>query len=141
MSARDRETIEALARVAAALDGAVLGLGTAALAVASLAKYLAASGALRRIAEAPAVAIPDIRDSLLPGLGDGQSRLAVVRGIVRSPVGGSFLIPPGSREHAVITRHTQTVSSRFLSCTVSVTLPLRKIIEHQRHHLSNYLDS
>ncbi|CAM0871567.1 unnamed protein product [Alopecurus aequalis] len=108
MSARDRETIEALARVAAALDGAVLGLGTAALAVASLAKYLAASGALRRIAEAPAVAIPDIRDSLLPGLGDGQSRLAVVRGIVRSPVGGSFLIPPGSREHAVITRHTQT---------------------------------
>ncbi|KAK1558070.1 hypothetical protein QYE76_000087 [Lolium multiflorum] len=108
MSARDRETIEALARVAAALDGAVLGLGTAALAVASLAKYLAASGALRRIAEAPAVAIPDIRYSLLSGLGDGESRLAVVRGLVRSPPGGTFLIPSGSREHCVVTRHTQT---------------------------------
>jgi E3 ubiquitin-protein ligase MUL1 len=117
MSARDRETIEALARVAAALDGAVLGLGTAALAVASLAKYLAASGALRRIAEAPAVAIPDVRYSLLAGLGEGESRLAVLRGFVRSPPGGTFLIPPGSREHCVVTRHTQTVSSRFLlSC-------------------------
>ena len=116
MSARDRETVEALARVAAALDGAVLGLGTAALAVASLAKYLAASGALRRIAEAPAVAIPDLRCSLLAGLGDGESRLAVVRGLVRSPPGGTLLIPPGSREHCVVTRHTQTVSSRFLPC-------------------------
>ncbi|KAF7041057.1 hypothetical protein CFC21_050893 [Triticum aestivum] len=108
MSARDRETIEALARVAAALDGAVLGLGTAALAAASLAKYLAASGALRLIAEAPALAIPDLRYSLLAGLGDGESRLAVVRGLVRSPPGGTFLIPPGSREHCVVTRHTQT---------------------------------
>ncbi|KAM0867313.1 hypothetical protein ACQ4PT_042073 [Festuca glaucescens] len=108
MSARDRETVEALARVAAALDGAVLGLGTAALAVASLAKYLAASGALWRIAEAPAVAIPDISYSLLAGLGEGESRLAVVRGLVGSPPGGTFLIPPGSREHCVVTRHTQT---------------------------------
>ena len=89
---------------------------------ASLAKYLAASGALRRIAEAPAVAIPDIRYSLLAGLEEGESRLAVVRGLVRSPPGGTFLIPPGSREHCVITRHTQTVSSRFPSSCIPPSL-------------------
>ncbi|VAH87077.1 unnamed protein product [Triticum turgidum subsp. durum] len=93
MSARDRETIKALARVVAALDGAVLGLGTAALAAVSLAKYLVASGALCLIAEAPALAIPDLRYSLLAGLGNGESRLAVVRGLVCSPPGGTFLIP------------------------------------------------
>lgn len=111
MSARDRETAVALARAAAALDGAVLGLGTAALAVASWVKYLAASGALRRIAAAPAVSIPDLR-SLLTGDND-ESRLAAVRGLVRAAPRGKLLVPQGSGEHCVVAKHTQTVSRTF----------------------------
>uniref|UniRef100_A0A0D3FEI9 RING-type E3 ubiquitin transferase n=2 Tax=Oryza TaxID=4527 RepID=A0A0D3FEI9_9ORYZ len=111
MSARDRETAVALARLAAALDGAVLGLGTAALAVASWVKYLAASGQLRRIASAPAAAIPDLRSLLAEyggGGGDGdQPILAAVRGHVRAAPRGKYLVPPGSGEHCVVAKHTQ----------------------------------
>ncbi|KAF0891354.1 hypothetical protein E2562_009510 [Oryza meyeriana var. granulata] len=107
MSARDRETAVALARLAAALDGAVLGLGTAALAVASWMKYLAASGQLRRIVAAPAVAIPDLR-SFLAEYGDGDEPVLVaVRGHVRAIPRGKLLVPPGSGEHCVIAKHTQ----------------------------------
>ena len=74
MSARDRETAEALVRLAASLDGAVLGLGTAAVAVASWVKYLTVSGQLRLVASAAASSIADLR-SLLPGSG-GEPRLA-----------------------------------------------------------------
>ncbi|XP_006649492.1 E3 ubiquitin-protein ligase SPL2 [Oryza brachyantha] len=107
MSARDRETAMALARVAAALDGAVLGLGTATIAVASWVKYLAVSGQLRRIVAAPAVAISDIR-SFLVEYGEGDEPvLAAVRGHVRAAPQGKLLVPPGSGEHCVIAKHTQ----------------------------------
>lgn len=120
MSARDRETAVALARLAAALDGAVLGLGTAALAVASWVKYLAASGQLRRIASAPAAAIPDLRSLLAEygggGGGDGdQPILAAVRGHVRAAPRGKYLVPPGSGEHCVVAKHTQLVSRSLRS--------------------------
>ncbi|PUZ42577.1 hypothetical protein GQ55_9G593600 [Panicum hallii var. hallii] len=105
MSARDRETAEALVRLAASLDGAVLGLGTAAVAVASWVKYLAVSGQLRLVASAAASSIADLR-SLLPGSG-GEPRLAAVRGYVRPKPGGMILRPPFSGEHGVITKHTQ----------------------------------
>ncbi|WVZ55673.1 hypothetical protein U9M48_006305 [Paspalum notatum var. saurae] len=105
MSARDRETAEALVRLAASLDGAVLGLGTAAVAVASWVKYLAVSGQLRLVASAATASIADLR-SILPG-DKGESRLAAVRGYVRPRPGGSYLRPPFSGEPGVITKHTQ----------------------------------
>ena len=113
MSARDRETAEALVRLAASLDGAVLGLGTAAVAVASWVKYLTVSGQLRLVASAAASSIADLR-SLLPGSG-GEPRLAAVRGYVRPKPGGMILQPPFSGEHGVITKHTQMVSRAVAS--------------------------
>ncbi|WVZ56235.1 hypothetical protein U9M48_006800 [Paspalum notatum var. saurae] len=59
--------------MAASLDGAVLGLGTAAVAVASWVKYLAVSGQLRLEASAATASIADLR-SILPG-DKGESRL------------------------------------------------------------------
>uniref|UniRef100_A0A0D9VQ68 RING-type E3 ubiquitin transferase n=1 Tax=Leersia perrieri TaxID=77586 RepID=A0A0D9VQ68_9ORYZ len=106
MSARDRETAVALARLAAALDGAVLGLGTGALAVATWMKYLVTSGQLRRIAAAPAAAIPDLR-YLLAEHGGDQPVLAAVRGQVRPVPLGTYIRPPGSRELCVVAQHTQ----------------------------------
>ncbi|CAD6209822.1 unnamed protein product [Miscanthus lutarioriparius] len=103
MSARDRETAEALVRLAASLDGAVLGLGTAAVAVASWVKYLAVSGQLRLVASAATASIADTR-SLLPDDGD-ESRIAAVRGHVRTQ--GSFLRAPFSGEAGVVVKHTQ----------------------------------
>ncbi|KAL6660208.1 hypothetical protein ACP70R_002330 [Stipagrostis hirtigluma subsp. patula] len=105
MSARDRETAEALVRAAAALDGAVLGLGTAAVAIASWVKYLAVSGQLRLVASASAAAIADLR-SILPAEG-GEPRIAAVRGFVRPSPRGKVLVPPGSGEHCVVAKHTQ----------------------------------
>ncbi|RCV46294.1 hypothetical protein SEVIR_9G524900v4 [Setaria viridis] len=105
MSARDRETAEALVRLAASLDGAVLGLGTAAVAVASWVKYLAVSGQLRLVASAATASIADLR-SLLPGDG-GEPRVAAVRGYVRPKPGGNILRVPWSGEHGVVTKHTQ----------------------------------
>lgn len=103
MSARDRETAEALVRLAASLDGAVLGLGTAAVAVASWVKYLAVSGQLRLVASAATASVADAR-SLLPDDGD-ESRIAAVRGYVRTQ--GSFLRAPFSGEAGVVVKHTQ----------------------------------
>ncbi|XP_062210072.1 E3 ubiquitin-protein ligase SPL2-like [Phragmites australis] len=105
MSARDRETVEALVRFAASLDGAVLGLGTAAVAVASWVKYLAASKELRLVASATTAAIADLR-SVLPGDG-GDSQMVAVRGFVRPGPRGRILVPSGSREPCVVTKHTQ----------------------------------
>ncbi|KAF8718192.1 hypothetical protein HU200_025683 [Digitaria exilis] len=105
MSARDRETAEALVRLAASLDGAVLGLGTAAVAVASWVKYLAISGQLRLVASAATAPMADLR-SLLPGRG-GAPRLAAVRGYVRPKPGGTVLRSQLSGEYGVITKHTQ----------------------------------
>ncbi|XP_062216571.1 E3 ubiquitin-protein ligase SPL2-like isoform X2 [Phragmites australis] len=105
MSARDRETAEALVRFAAALDGAVLGLGTAAVAIVSWVKYLAVSGELRLVASATTAAIADL-GSLLPGEG-GEPRLAAVRGYVRPAPRGTIIAPPGSGEHCVVAKHTQ----------------------------------
>jgi E3 ubiquitin-protein ligase MUL1 len=104
MSARDRETAEALVRFAASLDGAVLGLGTAALAVVSWVKYLAVARELRLVASATAASIAGVR-SILPE--DGEPRLVAVRGIVRTIPGGSYLKAPGSGEYGVVTKHTQ----------------------------------
>lgn len=106
MSARDRETAEALVRLAASLDGAVLGLGTAAVAVASWVKYLVVSEQLRLVASAATASIAGAR-SLLPGDGD-ESRIAAVRGYVRTQ--GSFLRAPFSGEAGVVAKHTQMVS-------------------------------
>jgi E3 ubiquitin-protein ligase MUL1 len=106
MSARDRETAEALVRLAASLDGAVLGLGTAAVAVASWVKYLAVSGQLRLVASAATASIGDAR-SLLRGDGN-EPRIAAVRGYVRTQ--GSFLRAPFSSEAGVVVKHTQMVS-------------------------------
>ncbi|OEL16442.1 E3 ubiquitin-protein ligase SPL2 [Dichanthelium oligosanthes] len=105
MSARDRETAEALVRLAASLDGAVLGLGTAAVAVASWVKYLAVSGQLRLVASAATASIADLR-SLLSGDG-GESRIAAVRGYVRPKPGGTILNSELSGEYGVVTKHTQ----------------------------------
>jgi E3 ubiquitin-protein ligase MUL1 len=113
MSARDRETAEALVRLAASLDGAVLGLGTAAVAVASWVKYLAVSGQLRLVASAATTSIADLR-SLLPGDG-GKPRIAAVRGYVRPKPGGSIFRVPGSGENGVIIQHTQMVSRAVAS--------------------------
>jgi hypothetical protein len=107
MSARDRETTEALVRFAASLDGAVLGLGTAAVAVVSWVKYLAVARELRLVASATAASIVGVR-SILPE--DGEPRLVAVRGIVRTIPGGSYLKAPGSGEYGVVTKHTQMVS-------------------------------
>ncbi|GJN08904.1 hypothetical protein PR202_ga26864 [Eleusine coracana subsp. coracana] len=107
MSARDRETAEALVRFAASLDGAVLGLGTAAVAIASWVKYLAVARELRLVASAAASSIAGVR-SILPEE-DGESRLIAVRGFVRTLPGGSYLRAPGSGEYGVATKHTQTV--------------------------------
>lgn len=107
MSARDRETAEALVRLAASLDGAVLGLGTAAVAVTSWVKYLAVSGQLRLVASAATAPMADLR-SLLPD--GGAPRLAAVRGYVRPKPGGTVLRCQLSGEYGVITKHTQMVS-------------------------------
>lgn len=103
MSARDRETAEALVRLAASLDGAVLGLGTAAVAVASWVKYLAVSGQLRLVASATTASIADAH-SLLSGDG-AEPRIAAVRGYVRAH--DKFFRAPFSGEAGVVTKHTQ----------------------------------
>jgi E3 ubiquitin-protein ligase MUL1 len=107
MSARDRETAEALVRFAASLDGAVLGVGTAAVAIASWVKYLAAARELRLVSSATAASIAGLR-SILPE--DGEPRLVAVRGFVRTLPEGRYLRAPGSGEYGVVTKHTQMVS-------------------------------
>lgn len=114
MSARDRETAEALVRLAASLDGAVLGLGTAAVAVASWVKYLAVSGQLRLVASATTASIADAH-SLLSGDG-AEPRIAAVRGYVRAH--DKFFRAPFSGEAGVVTKHTQMVSAAVVQIRV-----------------------
>ncbi|WOK93221.1 E3 ubiquitin-protein ligase [Canna indica] len=124
MSSRDRDVAVAFARLAAACDGAIVGLALAAFAAASWVKYVAASAALRRISAAPSAPISGLR-SLLDSSSSSSSEevplLVVVRGQVQpSPAlealgGWAFsqnngaLTPRGSDDRAVAILDTQTV--------------------------------
>lgn len=108
MSSRNDATAAALASVAAALDGAVVGVALAIAAASSWARYFSTSSSLRRIAAAPSPRISDLR-SLLPASDSDEDRdgpLVVVRGVVsalRAPI-----VSQGSGERGVIVQHTQT---------------------------------
>ncbi|XP_038983081.1 E3 ubiquitin-protein ligase SPL2 [Phoenix dactylifera] len=116
---RDYDTAVSLARIAAACDGAFLGVALAICAARSWFKYVATTSALHRIRDAPAAHISDLR-SLLPGDpgSDVEGRLVVVRGQVQPrPAVESSLLAPKNRgvfvsessgERAVVVQHTET---------------------------------
>ncbi|PKA63993.1 ATP-dependent Clp protease proteolytic subunit 4, chloroplastic [Apostasia shenzhenica] len=123
MSSRDSAAAAAIARVAVACDGAILGVALAVCAATSWVKYFASSSSLDRIRGAPSARISDLRSILQSSSGDGDGqddcRLVVVRGQVlpKAPAestwpaskGFGTLISQGSDERAVIVLRTQTV--------------------------------
>lgn len=108
MSDNYRTTAAALARVAAAWDGAAIGVALAICAVGSLAKYFSTSASLRRIAAAPSPRISDLRSLLLPSPSDvdRDGNLVVVRGTVSAVE--RPIIAESSGERGVIVQRTQT---------------------------------
>ncbi|KAI0498863.1 hypothetical protein KFK09_019761 [Dendrobium nobile] len=120
MSSRDHAAAAAVARVAVAGDGAILGVGLAICAATSWVKYLTSSSSLDRIRSAPSPRISDLRALLAASDGEceGEGKLVVVRGQVHlkptadsnwvSSKNQSALISQGSGERAVIVQQTQT---------------------------------
>lgn len=127
MSSRDQATAAAIARVAIACDGAIIGIALAICAASSWIKYVASSSALRRIRAAPFVRISDLRSVIQIDDPDADGgRLVVVRGDVQpkssietswtSKISGGPLLSQGSGERAVIVQQSQTVMVFFLEC-------------------------
>ncbi|KAL5995331.1 hypothetical protein ACLOJK_025389 [Asimina triloba] len=124
MSAHDQAAAAALAQLALAYDGAILGVTFAIVAVQTWLKYRRCSLALNRIHRAPAVHISDLRSLLASpeasddSAAEANGKLVVVRGHVntKSAVDGNWmslkdnaLISNESAEGAVIIQRTQTV--------------------------------
>ncbi|XP_010261888.1 PREDICTED: E3 ubiquitin-protein ligase SPL2 [Nelumbo nucifera] len=128
MSSHDRAAAAALANVALAADGAVIGLVLAYVAVQSWLKFNNTSSALQKIRGAPTVRVADLR-SLLSSSDDNsirnianesgptEGKLVIVRGLIeaKSAVDGNWrslrpnaLISHESGERAVVLQRTQT---------------------------------
>ncbi|KAL1811340.1 hypothetical protein ACET3Z_021405 [Daucus carota] len=115
----DQAAAAVLSQIALAADGAVLGLTLAYVAVRSILKYSSSSSALRKIQDAPAVRVSDLRSVLSSSdQGSDEGRIIVVRGSVeaKSVVEGNWkslrpnhaLVSPESGEKGVVLLRTQT---------------------------------
>ncbi|RAL45401.1 hypothetical protein DM860_013797 [Cuscuta australis] len=121
MSAYDQAAAAAIAQIALAADGALLGLTLAFVAVRSIFKFRATRSALHIIEEAPLVRVSDLRSLLGADKDLNQfdgGRVVIVRGTVeaKSSVEGNWkslvtnvLVAPDSGEKAVILQRTHTV--------------------------------
>lgn len=131
MASHDREISQAITRIALAGDGAVLGIGLAAIAVRTWFKFQSHSKALQSIQHTPVSHIADLRSLLPPPLehgGDSENRtcdpqqaepLVIVRGRVQPTAfvesggrneGEGVLMTHNSGDKAVIFEKTQTVN-------------------------------
>ncbi|VFQ96790.1 unnamed protein product [Cuscuta campestris] len=120
MSAYDQAAAAAIAQIALAADGALLGLTLAFVAVRSIFKFRATRSALHIIEEAPLVRVSDLRSLLGADKDLNQfdgGRVVIVRGTVeaKSSVEGNWkslvtnvLVAPDSGEKAVILQRTHT---------------------------------
>lgn len=121
----DQAAAAVLSQIALAADGAVLGLTLAYVAIRTILKYSSSSSALRKIHDAPAVRVSDLRSVLSSSdQVSGDGKIIVVRGSVeaKSVVEGNWknlrpsnaLVSPESGEKGVVLLRTQTVFSRFV---------------------------
>ncbi|KAG0476451.1 hypothetical protein HPP92_013292 [Vanilla planifolia] len=120
MSSRDNAAAFAVAHLAVACDGAILGVVLAVCAATSWFKYLTASSALDKIRAVPSACISDLRSLIAASDGEGEDegKLVVIRGQVQPKSTIETAWPPsknnsalssqGSGHRAVILQQTQT---------------------------------
>nr|XP_043624706.1 E3 ubiquitin-protein ligase SPL2 [Erigeron canadensis] len=107
-SVYEQPAIALVAHIATALDGAVVGVALACIAVNSILNLRTTSSALKKIKASPSVTVSDLR-SLLSSDDDTNSadnKLVIVRGVVE-PTSAATLLSHVTNEAAVIVQRTQ----------------------------------